>query len=156
MADRYEIQFDLPFIKRGTVYFKDTTGEYNLGDRTSYIPDVVGMKHSRFAIHSDYVENNPAWFQKIEEKPPMIMVRHIHVGSLRSQEDRINDPRTNAYNSIDLPGEGDYVVLRESGLKEIASNSFHAGMKYLAFLQNPKGHEPDKEEYINNLFNNEA
>jgi hypothetical protein len=40
-------------------------------------------------------------------------------------------------------------------MKEIAEHSFHAGMKYLSYLQNPKGHEPDKEQFIKQLFGEE-
>jgi hypothetical protein len=63
MSDVYVLLKDLPFVKAGTEYIKNN-GEFTISDRTSYLPNKTGMKHERFAIHSDYVENNSEWFQK--------------------------------------------------------------------------------------------
>lgn len=62
--DTYILQKDLPYIKAGTQYIR---AEY-LNDKCSYVPNKTGMKHERFAIHADYIENNPEWFKKEEPK----------------------------------------------------------------------------------------
>lgn len=68
----YVLKKDLPFVKAGTVYFKNEKFNANI-DNASYLPDCIGMKHERFAIHQDYVENNEEWFSEFEitEKPPL-------------------------------------------------------------------------------------
>lgn len=63
--DKYILQKELPYLKAGTVYFKNESFSISI-DKTSYLPEVVGMRHERFAIHSDWVENNPEWFKKVE------------------------------------------------------------------------------------------
>lgn len=59
--DTYILQKDLPYFKSGIRYLKNETDARV--DRNSYFPDVVGSKNERFAIHADYVENNPDWFK---------------------------------------------------------------------------------------------
>jgi len=63
----YILQKDLPYTKAGTEYFKNTDFD-NRVDRNSYFPNKVGSRCERFAIHADYVENNPEWFKLKEEK----------------------------------------------------------------------------------------
>lgn len=57
------------------------------------------------------------------------MKKYSNVGFLRSQQDRIDNPSPEAYLGVNLPGEGLYVVLRESELKKIASIAFEAGVE---------------------------
>jgi len=56
----YVLRKDLPYMKAGTVYFKDEGKRYV--DGNSYIPDKIGCRNERFAIHADYVEKNVEWF----------------------------------------------------------------------------------------------
>lgn len=65
MAD-YLLIKDLPFCKAGTRYIKNDGLISNM-DRCSYFPDKIGMKHERFAIHQDWVENNTEWFVSMSE-----------------------------------------------------------------------------------------
>jgi hypothetical protein len=64
--DKYILQKDLPHTKAGVVYIKNdgTIAGNQMVDKNSYLPDVVGHRHERFAIHSDWVEKNPEWFKK--------------------------------------------------------------------------------------------
>lgn len=62
---RYILQKELPYVKAGTIYFLNE-GEYVV-DKNSYLPDISGRRHERFAIHRDYVEGNLEWFQKEPE-----------------------------------------------------------------------------------------
>lgn len=54
-------------VKSGMIYFKNKLGENHGVDGNSYLPEQTGMKHERWAIHADYVEKNPEWFEEIKE-----------------------------------------------------------------------------------------
>jgi hypothetical protein len=76
----YILRKDLPFIPSGTPYFLNK--DYEGIDKNSYLPKILGRAYERFAIHKDYVENNPEWFYLFEtsEEPPLglvpLWVRH--------------------------------------------------------------------------------
>ncbi len=61
----YILQKDLPYVKAGVIYAKKSYWGF-IGDDYTYFPDKTGMKHERFAIHADWVENNPEWFKPKE------------------------------------------------------------------------------------------
>lgn len=61
--DTYILLKDLPYVKAGTEYI--SADDYNVGDKCSYVPSIRGMKHSRFAIHIDWIKDNPEWFGKM-------------------------------------------------------------------------------------------
>lgn len=62
----YILQKDLPYVKAGVIYAKKSYWGF-IGDDYTYFPDKTGMKHERFAIHADWVENNPEWFKPKEQ-----------------------------------------------------------------------------------------
>lgn len=66
---KYRLLKDLPYIMAGVVYVK-ADGFNGVHDRCSYVPDKMGMMHERFALHSDWVEDNPDWFQEVVEPEP--------------------------------------------------------------------------------------
>lgn len=74
---RYKLLKDFPWLKAGAIFFKDTESRY-VKDRISYIPNVAGMKHERFAIHADWVEDNSEWFEEVIEIPEWVI--HIEYG----------------------------------------------------------------------------
>jgi len=63
----YELLKDLPYLKAGTIYAKKSFWHFS-GDNVTYYPDKIGMKHERFGIHADYIEDNPDWFRRVEVK----------------------------------------------------------------------------------------
>lgn len=63
----YELLKDLPYLKAGTIYAKKSFWHFS-GDNVTYYPDKIGMKHERFGIHADYIEDNPVWFRRVEVK----------------------------------------------------------------------------------------
>lgn len=63
----YELLKDLPYLKAGTIYAKKSFWHFS-GDNVTYYPDKTGMKHERFGIHADYIEDNPDWFRRVEVK----------------------------------------------------------------------------------------
>jgi len=61
----YVLMQDLPYIKAGTEYVS-ADGFNGVFDKCSYVPNKLGMMHERFAIHIDWIKDNPTWF--IEKK----------------------------------------------------------------------------------------
>jgi hypothetical protein len=77
MNKTYILQKDMPFVKAGTEYIKASMHIVN--DNTSYVPNKMGMKHERFAIHSDWVEDNLEWFlEKTEVRNTVTHIIPIH------------------------------------------------------------------------------
>lgn len=72
MDKRYILLKDLPFMKNGTVYYKNKN--ITITDTNSYLPTIGGMQHNRFAVHSDFVENNPEWFQLVPQHITCLVV----------------------------------------------------------------------------------
>lgn len=69
MSKKYRLLKDLPYIKSGVEYVS-ADGFNGVYDRCSYVPNKMGMMHERFAIHIDWIENNPEWFEEIKEEQP--------------------------------------------------------------------------------------
>lgn len=72
MDKRYVLLKDLPFMKKGTVYYKNKN--IDVCDTNSYLPTIGGMQHDRFAIHFAFVENNPEWFQLVPQHITCLVV----------------------------------------------------------------------------------
>lgn len=72
---KYKLLKDLPYIKAGIDYVS-ADGFNGVFDKCSYVPNKMGMKHERFAIHIDWIENNPEWFSPVieEEQPQRVEV----------------------------------------------------------------------------------
>lgn len=60
---KYRLKKDMPHVKAGMIYFLNKNGENNC-DGNTYLPDKEGMKHERWGLHLDFVENNPEWFER--------------------------------------------------------------------------------------------
>lgn len=96
MNKEYVLQKDLPFLKAGTVYSKSAYGYLGTVDSASYLPNVTGMRHERFAIHRDWVEANPEWFKEKEADlnwfvVPTSQPSHSSIASWTAYKQRAGD-----------------------------------------------------------------
>lgn len=69
MNKTYILLRDLPYIKAGTEYVS-ADGFNGVFDKCSYVPNKMGMMHERFAIHIDWIKDNPEWFKEKQEDKP--------------------------------------------------------------------------------------
>lgn len=73
---KYRLLKDLPGVKAGTIYSKNANININV-DNVSYLPEKVGCKHERFAIHQDYVESlEDGFFEPVDEPIEVSDVRY--------------------------------------------------------------------------------